>query len=481
MAEPLWTWDALVASAAGTPDGTPAAPVTGFSIDTRSLVPGDIFVALKDQRDGHDFVGAAFERGAPAAIVARNYQRRPGDGALIHVDDTLRALERIGMAARARLAPQARVIAVTGSAGKTGTTNMLRACLATAGRVHAPDKSFNNHWGVPLTLARMPAATEFGVFEIGMNHAGEIRPLVRMVRPHVAIITNVLPVHVGNFADGEIGVANAKSEILEGLEPGGVAILPADNPHFGRLAAAAARHAARILTFGASAAADASASPADVTPGGNSALPLTNVAARVRGTPERRLAYALGTPGDHIVTNSLAVVLALDAVGRLSEAALAPLRAVGPPQGRGQRTVFKAASVLLIDESYNANPRSMHEAIMVLGAVPRDSHARRIAVMGDMLELGPGAADYHRGLAAPLEAAAVDLVFASGPNMRQLFEQLPTRLRGGWAETSAGLIAPVLAALRQGDVIMVKGSLGSRMAPIVEAIKKHFAAHPGAV
>ncbi|MEZ5852155.1 MAG: UDP-N-acetylmuramoyl-tripeptide--D-alanyl-D-alanine ligase [Hyphomicrobiaceae bacterium] len=470
MADALWTWDALVAAAHGQADGSPAEAIAGFSIDTRSLAPGDVFVALKDQRDGHDFVTAAFENGAAAALVSRDYRRGPGDGALLRVDDTLRALERIGVAARARLKATARVLAVTGSAGKTGTKEMLRACLATVGKVHAPDKSFNNHWGVPLTLARMPADVDFAIFEIGMNHAGEITPLTKMVRPHIAVVTNVLPVHVGNFPDGEIGVANAKAEIFEGLEPGGIAILPVDSPHFERLRTAADAKDARVLTFGGAGHADISGS-GEPDAGGVAQI----VTATLAGSAgHRTLAYAHGTPGAHIALNSLAVVLALDCLGCLSQAALSPMRDIGPPRGRGERTAFAGSGVLLIDESYNANPRSMAAAIAVLGDVPRDRHARRIAVIGDMLELGEPAADFHRGLKPVLERARVDLVFACGPNMKLLFDSLPADLRGEWGATSAEIVTPVVAALREGDVVMVKGSLGSRMAPIVEAIKQRF-------
>lgn len=468
-------WDALVAAAGAEADGSPAGPVTGFSIDSRTLHPGDVFVALVDQRDGHDFVAAAFEKGAVAALVSRGYQRKPGDGALLRVEDTLRGLERIAIAARARLRPSAKVLAVTGSAGKTGTKEMLRACLATAGKVHAPDKSFNNHWGVPLTLARMPADVDFGIFEIGMNHAGEITPLTRMVRPHVAIVTNVLPVHVGNFPDGEAGVAGAKAEIFMGLEPGGIAILPGDSPHLGRLTAAAAAKTARILTFGSGVAADVSGVGRPDADG-----VAQTVTATLRHDAETRtVAYAHGTPGAHIAVNSLAVVLALDCLGHLCDGALAPMRRIGPPRGRGERTAFADAGVLLIDESYNANPRSMAAAIAVLGDVSRVRYARRVAVMGDMLELGEQSAAFHTGLRAEIDRAAIDIVFACGSNMKLLFDSLPAERRGAWGPTSADIVRPAVAALRAGDAVMVKGSLGSRMAPIVEAIKERFSAANG--
>ncbi len=468
MADALWSWDALVAAAAGAADNTPAGPITGFSIDTRSIAAGDVFVALTDQRDGHEFVGAAFASGATAALVRRDFAAPAGCGPLIRVDDPLLALGRIAAAARARLRPAARVVAVTGSAGKTGTKEMLRACLATAGKVHAPEKSFNNHWGVPLTLARMPADVDFAVIEIGMNHAGEISPLTRMARPHVAVITNVLPVHVGNFPDGEEGVARAKAEIFEGLEQGGVAILPRDSRHLATLTSAAQASGARIVSFGTTT--DANIVARDIALGDTG----SDIVAEIAGDAHR---YRLGTVGTHIAVNSLAVLAVLEALHLPLDRATAPLAGITPPVGRGARTVLNAGdrTILLIDEGYNANPASMRAAIAVLGAVSRDSYPRRIAVLGDMLELGEGSEGYHLGLADPLDAASVDMVLCCGPYMRKLFEVLPAARRAAWAPDSTALIPHVVDALRPGDVVMVKGSLGSRMAPIVAAIKSKYA------
>lgn len=464
---PLWSWEALVSAAEGTAEGKPAGAITGFSIDTRSLAPGEVFVALVDQRDGHDFVGAAFAAGAVAAIVRRDFAAPEGVGALLRVDDPLRALERVAVAARARLASKARVVAVTGSAGKTGTKEMLRACLATAGKVHAPEKSFNNHWGVPLTLARMPADVDFAVIEIGMNHAGEISPLTRFARPHVAVITNVLPVHVGNFADGEEGVAKAKAEIFEGLETGGIAVLPRDSRHIEMLRRAVQSRSAHVITFGTGDDADVRAQRIDLGDTGS------EIAAVIEG---RALDYRLGTVGAHIAVNSLAVIATLDALGLPLGTATAPLVGITPPVGRGARTVLKSGTgtILLIDESYNANPASMRAAIAVLGAVSRTAYPRRVAVIGDMLELGDQSETYHLGLADAIEAAVIDQVFACGPNMGKLYETLPAEKHGAWAPDSTALIDQVVTALQAGDAVMVKGSLGSRMAPIVAAIKARF-------
>ena len=473
-ASPLWSWDELIAASGGQADGMPPDPITGFSIDTRSIAPGEVFVALKDQRDGHEFVGAAFERGAAAALVSATYARKPGDGALLRIreadDGPLGALRRIGAAARARLAAHARVIAITGSAGKTGTTAMMRAALSSAGKTHAPEKSFNNHWGVPLTLARMPRDARFAVFEIGMNHANEIRPLVKLVRPHVAIIVNVLPVHVGNFADGMIGVAKAKGEILEGLEPGGVAVLPRDNPHFPLLDQAAKAQSAKVVTFGVSVDAKVRAQHMRNSPAGSDVtLP--------DGTR-----YRLNIPGEHIAINSLAVVAALRELGVSLDATLA-IQSVTATAGRGgqRRCLLKAPDgrglddILLIDESYNANPASMRAALAVLGRTTYGPAGRRIAVMGDMRELGDLGPELHKSLIDAIAPNKVDRVFACGPLMKGLFDLLPAERRGAWGERSTDLVAPLMAALQPGDVVMIKGSLGTNMAPIVKELDRRDA------
>jgi UDP-N-acetylmuramoyl-tripeptide--D-alanyl-D-alanine ligase len=475
---PLWSWPDLVAAAGASLEradtGSAAEPaVTGVSIDTRSLVPGDLFVALSVARDGHDFVTKAFAAGAAGALVRLDYQRREGDGTLLRVADPLGALAAIGRAARARLAPEARVLAVTGSAGKTGTKEMLRAALASVGPTHASERSYNNQWGVPLTLARMPAASRFAVIEIGMNHAGEITPLSAMARPHVAIVTNVLPVHLAHF-DGEEGIADAKAEIFVGLEaaPGstpdaacGLAILNRDNPHFERLAAAARARGAGIVGFGIAPTADVCASAIEPDESG------CRVVARVGA---RSLTFRLGTPARHVALNALAVVAALDVLGRATPDALATLAGIEPGLGRGARRPL-AEGVLLVDESYNANPASVAAALATLAAIPRDRQPRRIAVLGQMRELGPRSGELHLGLLPALEAAGIDVLLACGPDMRALVERLPTGIEGRWADTSDELVAPLLASVRAGDVVMIKGSLGTRMAPLVAALVSRYA------
>jgi UDP-N-acetylmuramoyl-tripeptide--D-alanyl-D-alanine ligase len=466
MSASLWTFDDLVRACGGKPERTTGAPVTGFSIDTRTIGPGEAFVALKDQRDGHEFVGKAFAAGASAALVSDGYEAAPGDGPLIRVADTLRGLEAIGRASRGRLADGARVIAVTGSAGKTGTKEMLRACLAREGATHAADKSFNNHWGVPLTLARMPAGTRFGVFEIGMNHAGEITPLVKMVRPHIAIVTTVEPVHLASFPSVE-AIAEAKAEIFSGLEPGGTAIINRDNAYFEILRRAAEAAGARIVSFGQDPRADLRPTSLELSAEG------TAIGIEVAG---RSICYRVAVPGLHIARNALAVAAAVEAAGADIAHALEALSGLPPPPGRGARTLLGASNgpMLLIDESYNANPASMRAALAVIGTIPREAFRRRIAVMGDMLELGPDAETLHVGLKEAVDAAGIDLVFACGPNMAHLYEALPPAKRGAWTSRSDELEKLLIARIEPGDVIMVKGSNGIRMGPVAEALRKTF-------
>lgn len=477
MDNTLWTLDALLAATEGVADGPAVAAVGGISIDTRTIGKGELFVALKDRRDGHKFVGAAFRNGAAAALVARDYARQAGDGLLVRVADPLAALAALGRAARARLGPEARVFAVTGSAGKTTTKEMLRACCARLGPTHAAEKSYNNHWGVPLTLARMPAETRYAIFEIGMSHAGEIAPLVRMVRPGVAIVTTVVAAHLEHFGSEE-AIADAKAEIFLGLEPGGSAILNYDNRHFARLRdAALTRPGVKVVPFsGRIPDDDITVDPARA---GLGVVQLrrayvvdgqTRIEALVEAHGQ---SYVLGAVGQHMVANSVAVLAALRAAGVATEAALPALAEFSPPDGRGARIDIPVedGTALLIDESYNANPASMQAAIAAMTSVSRTAHPRRVAVLGDMLELGAVAPQLHRGLAESIDAADIDLVFAAGSNMRHLFEALPVSRQGAWAESVDGIRDAVLGAIQKGDVVMVKGSNGSRTWQIVAALK----------
>jgi UDP-N-acetylmuramoyl-tripeptide--D-alanyl-D-alanine ligase len=471
----LWTRDALEAATGGRLIGADR-PIGGASIDTRTLQPGDLFFAIRgDARDGHDFVADALARGAGAAVVSAG---RAGDlashGPVLAVpeagpDPVLTAMVRLGAAARARTAAQ--IVAVTGSVGKTGTKEALRHVLSAQGETHASAASYNNHWGVPLTLARMPRAARYGVFEIGMNHAAEIVPLTAQVRPDIALITTVEPVHIEHFPS-LAAIADAKGEIFAGLQTGGVAILNRDVQHFERLHAhAQASRAGRVVTFGEHPQADVRALRILLRPD------LSVVDAVVMGQP---VTYKLGTAGRHAALNSLGVMAVVHSLGAdLARAALS-LGGLTPPVGRGARTALEigGGTAYLIDESYNANPASMRAALATLAGIETGPRGRRIAVIGDMLELGAAAADLHRGLAEAVEAARIDLVFAAGPLARHLFEALPVSRRGGVADASADLIEPLARTLRAGDAVMVKGSNGSRMGRIVEALKARYAVDP---
>jgi UDP-N-acetylmuramoyl-tripeptide--D-alanyl-D-alanine ligase len=457
--EPLWTSGEAVRATAGRT--TAAWSATGVSIDTRTMIAGDLFVALQgDARDGHEFVGAALEKGAAAALVSRIPPGVAETAPLLVAQDTLQALVALGRAARQR--SRARIIAVTGSAGKTTTKEMLRMMLAREGRVAASAASYNNHWGVPLSLARMPRDAVFGIFEIGMNHAGEIRNLVRDVGPHVAVITTVAPAHLEFFGAIE-AIADAKAEILEGIQSGGACVLPADNAQFERLKRRAEELAVNtIASFGSTDGANArliSVMPADGA---------QQVTAKIFG---HDIGFRIAAPGRHLAMNALAGLAAVELAGGDIGRAAAELSSFGALKGRGARAT--AGDIEIIDESYNANPASMAAALDVLGAAPVGRNGRRVAVLGDMLELGAGSDRLHAGLAGDIAAANADLVFLCGPHMRVLWTEIPQSRRGAWRETSFELVSDVINRVRQGDVVLVKGSLGSRMSVIVEALKRH--------
>ena len=467
MAEPIWTLREIVAATGGTSEAAPSSAVNGFSIDSRSIAPGEAFVAIRGlNRDGHEFVASALEAGAALAIVDRDFAGEAAEERLVRVGDTLEALNDLGRAARTR-ATAAVIIAVTGSAGKTGSKEALRLALAPSGVVHASIKSFNNHWGVPLSLATMKRATAFGVFEAGMNHPGELDALTRLIRPHIAIVTTVAPVHLG-FFKSVAEIADAKAEIFRGLEPGGTAIVNRDNPHYERLVAHAREHSAEVVSFGE--AQDADARLLDVALGGDG----SDVTADILGETVR---YRLGAPGRHVVQNSLAVLAAAKLAGADLARAAQALAGLKAQAGRGARVVVAAngGHLAIIDESYNANPASMRAALATLGLTPRTEFTRRVAVLGDMLELGDEGPRLHEELAEFIDGAGVDVVFACGELMSSLFEALPANRRGAYAKSAEDLKPLLTDAVGAGDVIMVKGSLGSRMAPLVEALKQRFA------
>lgn len=463
----LWTAEEIVAATGGTASGP--FEVSGCEIDSREVRDGDLFFALRGETsDGHRFLDGAFARGAAGAIVDR-----PTDHPHVLVSNTSSALEDLAKAARSRV--DAGIIGVTGSAGKTGVKEALFAALdrSSRGCAHRSLKSYNNHVGVPLSLSRMPARTRFGVFEIGMNHAGELAALTRLVRPHVAVVTTIAPAHIGHFT-GEEAIADAKGEIFEGLEPGGVAIIPADSAHYLRLRAKADAHASRVIAFGTAPHATARLLDAVAAPGGG-----TLVTADLGG---RKLCYTIAMPGDHWVANSLAVMAAVDAIGGDLGAAGLALAEMEGLAGRGARHTVPArggdgsGTALLIDESYNANPASMRATIAQLGATPA---ARRVAVLGAMRELGADEDRYHRELVAPLRDAGIDRVILVGPEMAALAHALGKSEGGALAAAievdhvqTAAEAAECLASEgpQGGDAILVKGSNSVGLGALVRAL-----------
>ncbi len=461
----MWTENELAEALGSPPTASMQGAVNGVSIDSRTLEPGDVFFAIKGEvHDGHDHVAHAMRAGAAAAVVHARTAELAALGPIFSVDDTLAALERLGRASRGRTG--ARVVAVTGSVGKTSAKEMLRQALGACGATHASAASYNNHWGVPLTLARMPADTHFGVFEIGMNHSGEITPLTRMARPHVALVTTIAPVHIEHLGS-LAAIAEAKAEIFLGLEPGGAAVLNRGAPQFERLEEAARARGASVRTFGGGSASDASLFE----------IVETETGSRVEASIlSRRLQFDIGAPGAHMAENALGVLLAAHEVGADLDACAAALAGFSAQKGRGVRISIAApgGAATLIDESYNANPASMRAALKLLGGARPGPNGRRIAVIGDMLELGRDGPALHAELVADLEANGIDLLFGAGPLTRALYEAAPPPMRAAWAEGSTELTARIAATLRAGDVVMVKGSNASRMGPLVAALRDHF-------
>ena len=469
----LWTDEQISAATQGQ-CSSPFA-VSGLSIDTRSLEPGDLFVALMGEgRDGHDFVDAAFAAGASAALVGRGKidPKKAADNrkALVEVDDVQAALEALAHAARAR--STAYITAVTGSVGKTSVKEALGLALSKSGKTFASEKSFNNHIGVPLSLARMPQDCAYGVFEVGMNHAGEIDALVHMVKPQCAIITHIGKAHIEHF-NSEADIARAKGEIFNDMAgnavAGGTIIIPADNPHIDLLVELAeAQNIRDIRRFSTD---DASASEQSHIVA--SKIYLHETCSCVSGRiGDAEVTFKIGTPGAHHVSNSLAVLGAVQAAGADLALAALSLAEIEALSGRGRRHVLDVAggACVLIDESYNANPSSMSAAIKSLGLAPRLGQGRRIAVLGDMAELGVASKDLHVDVASLMSAVDIDLVFSCGPEMAHMFAHLPPDRRGIHAVSSDALISILLAEIHAGDVVMVKGSHASQMNRIVDAL-----------
>jgi UDP-N-acetylmuramoyl-tripeptide--D-alanyl-D-alanine ligase len=455
MTHELWTAAEIAAATDGRTCGGWAA--SGVSIDSRTVQRGELFVALRGpNHDGHAFVGDALARGA-AALVDQVPENLSDAAPLVVVDDTMAALTALGRAARAR--SQARIAALTGSVGKTGTKEALRLALSVQAPTHASAASHNNHWGVPLSLARTPRATVYGVYELGMNAPGEIAMLARLVRPHVAMITAVEAAHLGFFSSIE-AIADAKGEIFDGLEPGGVAVLNADNPHYARLRARAeAAGCARVIGFGAAASAAARLRDVQLDSDGS------DIAMTLDG---RAIAFRIGAPGRHWVSNALGVIACAAALGADAETVAPALAEFRAPAGRGRQhhLAVRGGSFTLIDDSYNANPASVRAALEVLGSAP----GRRLAVLGDMLELGDHAHKLHAGLAEPIAACGVDRVYTVGAAMRHLHDALPAAQRGPHVGDAVDLLPVLEAELRPGDTLLVKGSLGMRTGRIVETL-----------
>ncbi|MGR3661292.1 MAG: UDP-N-acetylmuramoyl-tripeptide--D-alanyl-D-alanine ligase [Paracoccaceae bacterium] len=467
---PLWTSADAAAATGGRALGDWI--VKGVSIDTRTLKPGDLFVALTDMRDGHDFVAAALEKGAGAALVSHIPEGVANDAPLLIVDDVLEALGGLGRAARARTT--AKVIGVTGSVGKTSTKEMLRVILAGQGRVHAAVDSYNNHWGVPLTLARMPANTQFAVIEIGMNAPGEIAPLAKMARPHVALITNVAPVHLAAFDNVE-GIAHEKAAIFDGLEPDSIAVLNADLEVSALLADLATQAGAEIICFGEGTTADFQITDVQLTDAA------TVVQARHGDTA---LLFKIMFPGRHLAKNALGALAVAGALGLDLAVAAVNIANWTPPAGRGTKevivmdVVYDHMTFSLLDDAFNANPASMSAALEVLAAstptdgVGRVEGGRRIAILGDMLELGNGEVALHRDIAKLEALAKIDLVHCVGPLMRTFYDILPPNQRGLWFKTAPEMVAEAHSLIDAGDVVLVKGSKAIKVSLVVDAIRK---------
>ncbi len=465
----LWTSQTAALATRGTARGVWS--VQGVSIDTRTLEAGDLFIALKDVRDGHDFVAEALGKGASAALVSRIPEGVPDDAPLLLVDDVLTALARLGQAGRARTS--AKVIAITGSAGKTSTKEMLRHVLTRQGRTHAAEASYNNHWGVPLTLARMPADSEFAVIEIGMNHPGEIAPLSRLARPHIAVVTTVAAAHLEAFKNID-GIAREKASIFEGLEPDGVALFNSDITTAPILNAKAKQHASLRIGFGEKA--DAALRAERLTLSAEASI----IEGRYGGEP---FLLKVGAPGRHFAMNALAVMAAADHAGADWDVAACDLATWHAPAGRGLRETLsldpvEEHSIELIDDAFNANPASMEAAFEVLATIqPKDgigriSRGRRIAILGDMLELGPTEETLHKALAELPTIESIHRIDCVGPRMRALYEVLPETKRGRWVSSAEELAIEAHHLVDAGDVVLVKGSKGSKVSLVVSALRR---------
>lgn len=461
----LWTVSEIVAATGGRPEGLSDGPISSISIDSREIAPEALFVAIKgDTHDGHDFVANALAAGASAALVSDAFHAARGGQQLIVVPDPLRALEKLAAAARAR--SRATIVAVTGSAGKTTTKEAIRTVLSAAGETHASIKSFNNHWGVPLMVARMPREARYGVFEIGMNHAGEITPLVKLVRPHIAVITTVAAAHL-QFFNSISEIALAKAEIFNGLEPGGTALLNADHEYLHILFNEARKaEVSRIVTYGFDESADWRITDLETLP--------TRTIAQIHHEGEV-FGLSLPVPGRHMAANAVAAVAVANIAGEGTAAPLRALAEFGASEGRGETTRLgpEPKPLLLVDESYNANLASMAAALEVYRQV-QPPGGRKVLVLGDMLELGVQSGPLHASLKDSVISAGADMVFLVGPSMASLARALEDEGIEAHAQSVEELSETIVAGLAYGDSIMIKGSKGVRLAGLVQAIRDRF-------
>lgn len=457
----LWTAKDAERATSGTTDGDWMA--SGVSIDTRAIEPGDLFTAIRGpNHDGHDHVADALAKGAAAAMVERRFEGLPQSEGLLRVADTEQGLRDLAAAARART--NAKICAVTGSVGKTGTKELLSAALGAHGKVTATQGNLNNHYGLPLSLARMPADSDFGVFEMGMNHAGEITPLSKLAKPHVAMITSIAPVHIEYFDNLE-SIANAKAEIFDGLEPGGTVILNRDTPFFDLLAdKAKAAGAGMVWGFGVHSFANARLLAYEPDIDG------AHVEATIGSS---HIKYRLAMRGKHWALNSMAVLVAAQAMGVDLEVAAAALNNVTPPKGRGLiiPVHVEGGTFNIIDETYNASPIAVRAAFDVLAGTKPGRGGRRIVVLGDMLELGDETENAHLSLVDDIVAHDFDMVFVCGQYMADVLDALPEDMQGARACTSSKLIEKLTPHIRAGDLVLVKGSAGSHMGIIVDALR----------
>ena len=465
--QPLWTVAEAVAATGGRPEGLSDGPLSSVSIDSREIQSEALFVAIKgDAFDGHDFVDAALAAGASAALVSEEWYQSHRGERLIVVADPLEGLRALGRAARAR--SRALIVAITGSAGKTTTKEAVRTVLAAAGPTHYSIKSFNNHWGVPLMLARLPREAQFGVFEIGMNHAGEITPLVKLVRPHIAVVTTVAAAHLEFFASIS-DIARAKAEIFDGLEPGGTAVLNADHDYLHILFSRARElGVSRVITYGYDDEADFRIATPEVAG--------ARTFARVTHGAET-LDLNLQVRGRHMIANATAALIVSQIAGLDRYAALRELAEFGAAEGRGQTTRIGPYDrpLLLVDESYNANVASMNAAMEVFGMVAPPG-GKKVLVLGDMLELGEQGAELHRSLKNAVLATGATRVFLVGRAIEALADDLDPELVAGRERRIEDLLEPILSSLAFGDAVMVKGSKGVRLASLVAQIKQRFSA-----